>query len=139
MVTLTNNLDSVLGLGLNPQDLTLGELLLRALIVCVVMYGMIRVAGRRFMAQKNPFDVLLAFLMASLISRAINGSTAFWGTIVLGLILAAAYRLIAYLACKYHKFGKWLKGEPETLVSEGKLNHTSLNRHHVSQHDLHED
>jgi hypothetical protein len=39
---------------------------------------------------ENPFDVLLAFLIASLISRAIYSPTAFWGTIVLGLPIATA-------------------------------------------------
>ena len=139
MESTLKNLNGFLGLGLNPQDLSLGQLLLRALIVCFVMYVMIRLAGKRFLAQKILFDVLLAFLMASLISRAINGSTAFWGTIVLGLIIAAAYRLIAWLACKFHRFGKWLKGESEILVADGVLQPKAMSRHHVSKHDLHED
>jgi uncharacterized membrane protein YcaP (DUF421 family) len=132
-------LDEVLGLGLNPQNLSLGQLLWRALIICFVMYVMIRLAGRRFMAQKNSFDVLLAFLMASLISRAINGSTNFWGTVALGLVLAVAYRIVAALACKYHGFGKLLKDEPIVLVADGALRKSAMNRHHVSEHDLHED
>ncbi|HEY1718038.1 MAG TPA: YetF domain-containing protein [Verrucomicrobiae bacterium] len=132
-------LDEILGLRLSPQDLSLGQLLLRALIICLVMYVMIRLAGRRFFAQKNSFDVLLAFLMASLISRAINGSTNFWGTIALGLVLAVAYRLMAALACKFHGFGKLLKGEPVVLIANGVLRKNAMNHHHVSEHDLHED
>jgi uncharacterized membrane protein YcaP (DUF421 family) len=139
MEQAVKNLNDVLGLGLNPQNLTVGQLLLRALIICFVMYVMIRLAGRRFMAQKNSFDVLLAFLMASLISRAINGSTNFWGTVALGLVLAVAYRLIAALACKFHGFGKLLKDEPVVLVADGALKKSAMNRHHVSEHDLHED
>jgi uncharacterized membrane protein YcaP (DUF421 family) len=139
MEQLAENLDGALGLGLNPQDLTFGQLLLRAAIVCFVMYVMIRLAGRRFFAKKNSFDVLLAFLMTSLVSRAINGSTAFWGTLMLGLTIAADYRLLAWLACKFHRFGKWLKVEAETLVSDGALQQTAMDRHHVSKHDLHED
>jgi uncharacterized membrane protein YcaP (DUF421 family) len=133
------NLNELLGLGLNPPELSLGQLLLRALMVCFVMYVMIRLAGRRFLAQKNPFDVLLAFLMASLISRAINGSTNFWGTIALGLTIATAYRLLAWLACKFHCFGKLLKGEPKILAADGRLQREAMDRHHVSEHDLHED
>jgi hypothetical protein len=62
-------------------------LLLGALIVGFVMYVMVRLAGG-FLAIENPFDVLLAFLIAWLISRAIYSPTAFWGTIVLGLTIA---------------------------------------------------
>jgi hypothetical protein len=45
-------------------------------------------AWREVSGRKNHFDVLLAFLIASLISRAIYSLTAFWGTIVLGLTIA---------------------------------------------------
>ena len=139
MEQIKKNVDTALGLGLNPQDLSLGQLLLRALIICFVMYVMIRLAGRRFFAQKNSFDVLLAFLMASLVSRAINGSTNFWGTVALGLIIAAVYRLIAWLGCKSHRLGKLLKGEPITLVHNGTIQKISMDRHCISEHDLHED
>ena len=139
MESAVKNLNEVLGLGLNPQDLSFGQLLLRALIICFVMYVMIRLAGRRFFAQKNSFDVLLAFLMASLISRAINGSTNFWGTVALGLVIAAAYRLIAWLGCRFHGFGKLLKDKPIVLVAHGTLMESAMSRHHVSEHDLHED
>src|ERR1044071_2329326 len=103
----------------NPQQLTFGQLLLRAFLTCLVMFVMMRLAGRRFLAQKNPFDVLLAFLVASMMSRAINGSTTFWGTLALGLIIAAGYRGLAFAACKYHALGKLLKGEPEVFVTDG--------------------
>lgn len=46
------NLDGILGLGLNPQDLTLGQLLLRALIVCFVMYVMIGWRDADFLPKK---------------------------------------------------------------------------------------
>ncbi|HEY3932739.1 MAG TPA: YetF domain-containing protein [Verrucomicrobiae bacterium] len=139
MAQMIKNLNAALGLGLNPQDLSLGQLLLRALIICLVMYAMIRLAGRRFFAQKNSFDVLLAFLMASLVSRAINGSTNFWGTVTLGLVVAAVYRFIAWLGCRFHRFGKLLKGEPIKLVDNGALQKSAMDRHRISEHDLHED
>jgi len=132
-------LDGALGMDGNPQELILGQLILRALVVCFVMFLMMRLAGRRFLAQKNPFDVLLAFLMASMMSRAINGSTTFWGTLALGLIVATTYRLLAFGACKYHGFGRLLKGEPELLITDGTLQKRAMNRNHVSNHDLHED
>jgi len=77
--------------------------------------------------------------MASLISRAINGSTTFWGTVMLGLIIAAAYRWIAWLTCRFHRVGKIVKGEPEILVSNGILQKPAMSRHNISNHDLHED
>jgi hypothetical protein len=39
------NLNEILGPGLNPQDLSFGQLLLRALIIGFVMNVLVRLAG----------------------------------------------------------------------------------------------
>lgn len=128
-----------LGAGVDPKELTLPQLLLRALIVFATLHLMIRIAGRRFMAQKNASDVVLAFLAASMLARDINGSASFWPNIALGFIIAAAYRLVAWAACKFSLLGKWLKGSPVNVVIDGNIQARALSRHHVSLHDLEED
>lgn len=132
-------IQNLLGIGVDPKEFTLEQLLLRALIVFVTMYLMVRIAGRRFMAQKNTCDVVLAFLVASMLARDINGSAAFWANIGLGFIVAAVYRLVAWAACEYSFLGRLLKGQAVNVVVEGKVRADALRRHHVSLHDLEED
>lgn len=139
MKTLIINLHDWMGLGVDPQELTLLQLVLRAVVVFVTMYFMIRVAGRRFMAQKNVFDVVLAFLVASMLARAINGSASFWANMGLGLIIATGYRTIAWLACEFPRFGTLLKGRAVEIIINGEVKREPLKRHHVSRHDLEED
>ena len=139
MTGLQLNLQDWMGLGVDPKELTLLQLVLRAIVVFMTLYFMVRIAGRRFMAQKNVFDVVLAFLVASMLARAINGSASFWANIGLGFVIAAAYRAIAWLACEYPLFGRLLKGRAVEIVVNGKINDNSLKRHHVSRHDLEED
>lgn len=136
---MIGHIDKILGLGLASTELTFGQMLLRALVVFFAMLAMMRIAGRRFLAQRNPFDTLLAFLMASMLSRDINGTTAFWETLGTGFALAILYRALAALACKSHKFGRWIKGEPQIVVENGEMQKTAMTRHNVSEHDLRED
>jgi uncharacterized membrane protein YcaP (DUF421 family) len=133
------HLQNCLGIGVDPKEFTLPQLLLRSLIVFTTMYLMIRIAGRRFMAQKNACDVVLAFLVASMLARAINGSAAFWANIALGFIIAAVYRLVAWAACEYPCLGRLLKGHAIEVVVDGKVRADALRRHHISLHDLEED
>ena len=65
---------SALQLGGDASNLGLGEILLRSAIVFFYLLVLLRVAKRRFLAERSPLDVLLTFLLASMISRAINGS-----------------------------------------------------------------
>jgi uncharacterized membrane protein YcaP (DUF421 family) len=133
------SLQNWLGIGVDPKEFTLLQLLLRALIVFITMYLMIRIAGRRFMAQKNTCDVVLAFLAASMLARDINGSAAFGVNIALGFIIAAVYRLVAWAACEFPLLGRLLKGSAIDMVVDGKVRADALRQHHVSRHDLEED
>ena len=63
----------------------------------------------------------IAVLLASVMSRAINGSAAFGATVALGMIIAGLYRVVALCACRFHGFGRLLKGQPACLVRNGEL------------------
>ena len=49
------------------------------------------------------------------------------------------HRACAFGACKSHAFGKLLKGEPVTLVRNGKIDRAQMRRCLVSNHDFEED
>jgi len=139
MEQIQNSLQNILGLHLPPTELNFEQMLLRALLVFFALLVMMRIAGRRFLAQRNPFDTLLAFLMAAMLSRDINGTTAFWETLGTGFVLAILYRILSLFACESHAFGRLIKGEPQTLVENGIVNPSAMRRHSISQHDLMED
>src|SRR3954465_4947120 len=107
---MNTSISNVLGLDLNPNELSIAQLLLRSTLILVVALIMIRLSGRRFLARRNPFDVLLAFILGSMLSRAINGSAPFFGTIASGFFLAGLHRLLSLGACKFHWVGLILKG-----------------------------
>lgn len=137
--TLKSTADVALGLNLDAKNIHFYQMLVRGVIVFFALLYMIRIAGRRFLANRNALDVLLTFLLASMLARAVNGNTAFFSTIGTGFFLAALYRGIAYLTCRFHRFGRWLKGLPELLVQDGRICKKSMDRHHVSEDDLMED
>ena len=132
-------LDKVLGLGLDPHDLRFEHLVVRAMVVFLATLLMIRMAGRRFLARRNSFDVLLGFILASTLSRAINGSAPFFGTLGAGFVVVALHRFLSYAACKVHSVGVCLKGRAEQLIVDGRLDSHVMARHHMNRHDLEED
>lgn len=129
-------MDHLLGLRLEPKDLTLIQISLRAVIVFVVTLVMVRVADRRFLAKLAAFDVLLAFLLASMMARAVNGSAAFLPTLCGGFVLVLLHRLVAMLAFHFDWFGRLVKGDAKIVVRSGKTNHQLLKSFHISEKDL---
>jgi len=139
MTALRRVLETALGLGIEPQRISTGQLLLRALIIFLVTLLLVRIAGRRFLAKRSAFDAVLGFIVASMMARAINGSAPFFGTVAAGFFVAILHRLIALAAFKSQAISLLLKGNPEPLVTDGEMHRGAMARHHISQLDLLED
>src|SRR5947199_10057499 len=92
-----NFIDPWLGLGSQPKDLTFLQISLRGIIVFLATLAMIRIGHKRSLDRQTASDAVLIRSLASVLSRAIGGSSAFVVTfvgivwIVLLLRLCALY------------------------------------------------
>ena len=139
MNALLNFLGPLLGLGTKPEDLTFVQISLRGAIVFIATLVIVRLGHKRSLSRKTAFDAVLLVILASVLSRAINGSAAFFPTLGGGLVLVLLHRLLALIAYHSHWFGKLIKGQPDLIVEEGNLILPSMRRNHISRHDLEED
>jgi uncharacterized membrane protein YcaP (DUF421 family) len=139
MNALWNSFETLLGLGVEPKDLTFFQISLRGIIVFVATLIMVRIGHKRSLARKTPFDAVLLVILASVLSRAVNGSSAFFATIGGGAVLVLTHRVFAYLAYISHPFGILVKGRPDVIVRDGECDTQMMRRNHVSAHDLQED
>ena len=134
-----NSLESLLGLAAEPKNLTFIQVSLRGVIVMVAALVMIRLGTKRALAEKTAFDAVLLVVLASALARAVNGNAAFFPTLGGTIVLVFVHRLFGSIACRWHSFGILIKGQPDVIVENGKLNWKALRRNHVSKHDLEED
>jgi uncharacterized membrane protein YcaP (DUF421 family) len=134
-----NFLETLLGLSAEPKDLTFVQISLRGIIVFLATLIVIRLGHKRSLAHKTPFDAVLLVILAAVLSRAINGSAAFFPTLGGGVVLVLLHRLFAHLAYHSHRFGILVKGHPDTIVRDGECDIPMMRRNHVSIHDLEED
>lgn len=139
MNALRNSFETLLGLGVEPKDLTFIQISLRGIIVFLVTLVAMRLGHKRSLSRKTPFDAVLLVILAAVLSRAINGSAAFFATLGGGVVLVVLHRLFAHLAYYSHGFGILVKGKPDTIVRDGEYDFPVMRRNHVSTHDLEED
>jgi uncharacterized membrane protein YcaP (DUF421 family) len=134
-----NSFETLLGLGVEPRDLTFVQISLRGIIVFLVTLITVRLGHKRSLSRKTPFDAVLLVILAAVLSRAINGSAAFFATLGGGVVLVLVHRLFAFLAFYSHGFGILVKGKPDIIVHDGRRDLGMMWRNHVSTHDLDED
>lgn len=130
--------EDLLGLGLDVADVSALQMALRTVLIYAATLAIVRVGSKRFLSQATAFDAIVAIMLGSIMSRAINGSAPLLPTIAAGIILVGLHWLIAAIAYSSDWFGFLVKGEPVLLIKDGRLNERGLRGSSISHRDLEE-
>jgi uncharacterized membrane protein YcaP (DUF421 family) len=136
--TMNSAISDLLGLRVAPTDLTLMQMMLRATLVFVWGIIIVRLGDRRLLGRNAGFDMLLVVILGSVLSRAINGQSAFFPTLGVSGFLVLLHHLVAWLASRSDRFSKWVKGLPQLLVVDGEVREKELKRSRFTTEDLEE-
>ena len=139
MNTISHLFEELLGLGMEPKQLTFLQISIRGVLVFAVTLVMVRISSKRSLAEKTAFDATLLVIIASVLARAINGSAPFLPTLGTGFVLVLLHRFLALMAYYSHGFGILIKGKAAVLVENGGLQRRNMSINHISEHDLEED
>jgi uncharacterized membrane protein YcaP (DUF421 family) len=131
---LADLLDSVLGIG--REDLTVGQMAARALVVYIAALAMVRFGYKRFMGRNAAFDLIIAIMLGSLVSRAITGQSPFTPTIAAGFVLIGLHWLFAWISMHWSRFGDLVKGESRLLVRDGEVDRNQMRAAGIGPGDL---
>ncbi|MFL6544248.1 MAG: DUF421 domain-containing protein [Verrucomicrobia bacterium] len=139
MNTFSQLLQTLLGISTEPRELTFLQVAIRGVIIFIATLVMVRLSSKRSLAEKTAFDAVLVVIIGSMLSRAINGSAAFFPTLGSGFVLVLLHRLFGLTAYYSHAFGILLKGKPVVLLQNGRLQRKNMLWNHITEHDLEED
>lgn len=135
---ITQFMNAVFGGNIPEPPLTMAQIAARATLVYVIGILIVRLGKSRLIARNTPLDVILGFILGSLLSRGITGHASITETLMASLVLVAVHWLITALAVRYHRFGNLFKGNFKVLVADGQVNERALNSSHISDNDLFE-
>jgi len=103
------------------------EKILRPLIVYLFLVIGLRLAGKRELAQLNPFDLVVLLTLSNTVQNAIIGDD---NSITGGIIGAATLLLTNYLVVRFlyrhEKLDRLVEGEACTLIENGKVLNNQL-------------
>jgi uncharacterized membrane protein YcaP (DUF421 family) len=131
--------ETVLGLSQQAQNLSLGQICLRALVVYLVLLMAVRFGKKRFLSSATAFDAILVILIGSTAARAISGNVPFFGTLVAVFVLIALHWVISLISRDWPAFGALVKGHTTLLIKNGKVERQALKEAHMSNDDLEQD
>jgi uncharacterized membrane protein YcaP (DUF421 family) len=134
-----NFISTLLGLEVEPKNLTFGQIALRGAIVMIFTLIIVRLGDKRSLSKKSAFDAALLIILASVLARAVNGSAAFFPTLGGSAVVVALHRLLAFISYRSDGFRRLVKGHPTEIVRNGELIPRNMSRDHVAEEDIRED
>ena len=129
--------DGTLSHMLAWPELPLFEKVLRPIVVYAVLVFLLRVFGKRELAQLNPFDLVVLLSLSNTVQNAIIGSdNSVAGGLVGAVALLAANYVVVRFMFKHRRLDQLLEGEPTTLVEKGKVCRKGLARELLTVSEL---
>jgi uncharacterized membrane protein YcaP (DUF421 family) len=113
------------------------EKILRPVLIYVFLVLMLRVFGKRELAQLNPFDLVVLLSLSNTVQNAMIGDD---NSLVGGLIGAFALLAMNYLVVrflfKHRRLDQIIEGSPTTLIHKGEVLHSNLAKELLSVTEL---
>jgi uncharacterized membrane protein YcaP (DUF421 family) len=134
--TLHEWIDLIFGGDFPDKPLLWYEVAARTIVVYLAGLMLIRLGKSRLLSRTTPLDIIVGFILGSVLSRAITGSAALSGSIVSATVLVALHWFFTGLAFHSHWWGRLIKGHSYVLVEDGQIHRDNLKRSHISENDL---
>lgn len=113
------------------------EKVLRPVIVYGFLVAGLRVAGKRELAQLNPFDLVVLLTLSNTVQNAIIGDD---NSVTGGLLGAATLLLINYVVVKFmyshERIERLIEGAPDVLVEDGAVKVDNCRRELITVSEL---
>ena len=137
--SLLHLLKTIFGGDTPEASLAWPQIAARGALIYIAGLLLIRLGKSRLLGRSTPLDVILAFVLGSVLSRGINGSASLSGSVVAAATLIAMHWVFTELACRSHWCGRLIKGNSHVLVENGKILWENMRRSHISKNDLEEE
>jgi uncharacterized membrane protein YcaP (DUF421 family) len=122
---------------MNDVLATVGSIALRISVVYVALLIMLRIGGRRELAQLTPADMLLLLLLSEVVSPSLTGGNdAVWVGLLAAALLIALTVLIGWLTFRSRRFEALVEGNPLLLVRNGKVDERQLRSLRITDQQL---
>ena len=115
----------------------LAEKVLRPVLVYAFLIAGLRLAGKRELAQLNPFDLVVLLTLSNAVQNAIIGDD---NSITGGIIGAATLLTVNHLVVRYlyghDRLERIVEGDPDVLIDNGVVQLDRLKKELVTRVDL---
>ncbi|MGB7264518.1 MAG: YetF domain-containing protein [Terracidiphilus sp.] len=119
------------------MPLPIAEKLLRPVIVYLALVVLLRIFGKRELAQLNPFDLVVLLSLSNTVQNAIIGDdNSVSGGIIGALSLLAINWLVVRVLFRSPRLTRLFEGRADVLIRNGQVDGKALQRESLTREEL---
>lgn len=119
------------------EDLAIYGFLIRALIVYLYMFIIIKVLGQRSIGALNPLDFLFGVIIGDVLGEPLSsGNVPLAGPLSAAALVSGLHLFLSYIALKMPRFRRVIEDEPIILIEKGKILHKELTKAKITVESL---
>lgn len=105
------------------------DIVLRAATMFAILYGVIRLMGKRELAQLTPFELVTLMVLGDLAQQAVTHSdTSLTGGLIAIATFAFLASVMSWITFKSRRAERLLDGVPQLIIRDGEIIQETLNR-----------
>ena len=113
------------------------EKILRPIIVYFFLIFLLRIFGKRELAQLNPFDLVVLLSLSNVVQNALIGDdNSISGGVIGALSLLTINWLVVRFLYSSPKADRWVEGTEQVLVLDGVVDRAALRQELLTEHEL---
>lgn len=136
MEEIWNSLSWAIGIDQAFAGLSLWQIVVRTVIVYITALVLIRIGKRRFMGDYSAIDILLGFVLGSVLARGVTGAISIANMLlIVGLLLGLNW-MFATLSFYWPGFERAVEAGPRKLIENGKIIDGALRKSKITDDEL---
>lgn len=113
------------------------DIVLRATVMFAVVYGLIRLLGKRELAQISPFELVVLIVLGDLIQQGITHNDFSLSGATLAIVTFGFWALVmSWVTYKWRAAERALEGTPIVLIRGGELLEENLKRDRLTRSEI---
>jgi len=118
-------------------SLPVWNLVLRGVVVYLSVLFILRIAGKRQLAQMSPTEFVAILLISNAVQNAMNGGdNSLVGGLILAVVIIITSWSISVLTYRHRQVRQLFEGTPTLMVYKGKVVSRNMDREHLGLSEL---
>ncbi|MFL6277873.1 MAG: DUF421 domain-containing protein [Blastocatellia bacterium] len=130
-------MDAKLWTDLLHPDISILEKIIRPILVYLFLIAGLRLAGKRELAQLNPFDLVVLLTLSNTVQNAIIGND---NSVLGGLIGATTLLVVNYVVVRFFythtRLDRMIEGDADVLIDNGQINEARCKKELITRAEL---